>query len=228
VQNIKKDVLELLEKDSRLTNDQLAKLLNVSAEEIKEIIEQLERDNIILRYSTIINWEKHGCQKVTAMIEVNITPQREVGFDKIAERIYRFPQVKSVYLVSGSYDLCVIIEDDTMQGVSRFVTIIGPNGSGKSTLLKTLSKLILPDKGSILLDNTNLLKLKPLELARQMAVVPQTFAIDFPFNVLETVLMGQCHDDREYSMMCDDESEYAGMCHSATMQVNIPGCAAVT
>ena len=67
-----------------MTNDQLAKLLNVSAEEIKEIIEQLERDNIILRYSTIINWEKHGCQKVTAMIEVN-TPQREVGFDKIAE-----------------------------------------------------------------------------------------------------------------------------------------------
>jgi len=121
VQNIKKDVLELLEKDSRLTNDQLAKLLNVSPEEIKEIIEQLEQDNIILQYRTIINWEKQGCQKVTAMIEVNITPQREVGFDKIAERIYRFPQVKSVYLVSGSYDLCVIIEDDTMQGVSRFV-----------------------------------------------------------------------------------------------------------
>lgn len=72
-----------------------------------------------------------------------------------------------------------------------FVTIIGPNGSGKSTLLKTLSKLILPDKGKVLLNNTDLLKLKPLELARQMAVVPQTFAIDSPFSVLDTVLMGR-------------------------------------
>ena len=83
MQNIKKDVLELLEKDSRLTNDQLAKLLNVSPEEIKEIIEQLEQDNIILQYRTIINWEKQGCQKVTAMIEVNITPQREVALIRL-------------------------------------------------------------------------------------------------------------------------------------------------
>ena len=106
MQNIKKDVLELLEKDSRLTNDQLAKLLNVSAEEIKEIIEQLERDNIILRYSTIINWEKHGCQKVTAMIEV-VFSQREVGFDKIAEESTVSSSEICLFSIRF-YDLCSV------------------------------------------------------------------------------------------------------------------------
>ena len=78
-------------------------------------------NEIILFYGTVQLLTESMVVKGYCQIEVNITPQREVGFDKIAERIYRFPQVKSVYLVSGSYDLCVIIEDDTMQGVSRFV-----------------------------------------------------------------------------------------------------------
>ena len=122
MKDIKMDVLELLEKDCRLTHSQLAKLLNVTEDVVKKAIIELEQDNIILKYHTVVNWERQGCHKVTALIEVNITPQREVGFDKIAERIYRFPQVKSVYLMSGSYDLCVIIEGDTMQEVSHFVS----------------------------------------------------------------------------------------------------------
>lgn len=121
MRDLQKEILELLEKDSRLSKTQLAKMLNVTPEEVEQIIFELEQDNVILKYHTVINWEKQACPRVTALIEVNITPQREVGFDKIAERIYRFPQVKSVYLMSGSYDLCVIIEGETMHDISFFV-----------------------------------------------------------------------------------------------------------
>ncbi|KJS81683.1 MAG: AsnC family transcriptional regulator [Peptococcaceae bacterium BICA1-8] len=120
--DLKREVLRILENDSRLTKEQLAKMLNVSKEDIAQIIEELEQDGIILKYHTVINWEKQSSPRVTALIEVTITPQREFGFDKIAERIYRFPQVKSVYLMSGSYDLCVIIEGETMHDVSSFVS----------------------------------------------------------------------------------------------------------
>lgn len=120
--DLRKEVLQLLENDSRLTQDQLAKLLNVSKEEIAALIERLEKENVILKYHTVINWDKEPSPPVTALIEVNIIPQREFGFDKIAERIYHFPQVKSVYLMSGSYDLCVIIEGENMQEISFFVS----------------------------------------------------------------------------------------------------------
>ena len=119
--DLQKKMLELLEKDSRITVPQLSKLLDVGESEIADNIAELEKQKIILKYHTVINWSKQKNHWVSAMIEVNITPQRDVGFDKIAERIYRFPQVKSVYLMSGSYDLCVIIEEKTLQDVSRFV-----------------------------------------------------------------------------------------------------------
>lgn len=119
--DLRKEVLKLLENDSRLTKEQLAKLLNATTEKISELVNELEQERVILKYHTVINWEKEPSPPVTALIEVNITPQREFGFDKIAERIYRFPQVKSVYLMSGSYDLCVIIEGETMQDISFFV-----------------------------------------------------------------------------------------------------------
>ncbi|MFZ7104804.1 MAG: Lrp/AsnC family transcriptional regulator [Peptococcaceae bacterium] len=121
MEELRKELLQLLENDSRLTREQLAGMLNVSQEKIAQVIGQLEQENIILKYHTVINWEKEPSPRVTALIEVNITPQREFGFDKIAERIYRFPQVKSVYLMSGSYDLCVIIEGETMHDISFFV-----------------------------------------------------------------------------------------------------------
>jgi DNA-binding Lrp family transcriptional regulator len=120
--DLRKEVLQLLENDSRLTQEQLAKMLNVPTEEISALIEELEQENVILKYHTVINWEKEPSPPVTALIEVNIIPQREFGFDKIAERIYHFPQVKSVYLMSGSYDLCVIIEGENMQEISFFVS----------------------------------------------------------------------------------------------------------
>lgn len=121
MQNLRKDVLKLLEGDSRLTTEQLAKMLNVSQEKVAALIAQLEEEKVILKYHTVINWEKESPSPVTALIEVNIIPQREFGFDKIAERIYRFPQVKSVYLMSGAYDLGVIIEGETMHDISFFV-----------------------------------------------------------------------------------------------------------
>ena len=120
--DLKREVLQLLENDSRLSKEQLAKMLNVSKEDIAQIIEELEQDSVILKYHTVINWDKQSSPRVRALIEVTITPQREFGFDKIAERIYRFPQVKSVYLMSGSYDLCVIIEGETMHDISFFVS----------------------------------------------------------------------------------------------------------
>lgn len=119
--DLRKEVLELMENDSRLSADQIAKMLNVPTEQISGIIEELEKGNVILKYHTVINWEKYKPSRVTALIEVKVVPQREVGFDKIAERIYRFPQVKSVYLMSGAYDLCVIIEGETMHDISFFV-----------------------------------------------------------------------------------------------------------
>jgi DNA-binding Lrp family transcriptional regulator len=82
----------------------------------------LEKDNVILGYGTVINWEKVGEETVTAMIEVKVAPEREVGFNSIAERIYRFPEVRSVYLMSGSYDLSVVVEGKTMKEVARFVS----------------------------------------------------------------------------------------------------------
>ncbi len=82
----------------------------------------MEKDNVILGYGTVINWEKVGEETVTAMIEVKVAPEREVGFNSIAERIYRFPEVRSVYLMSGSYDLSVVVEGKTMKEVARFVS----------------------------------------------------------------------------------------------------------
>ncbi len=119
--NLTKELLILLENNNRLTTEQIGSMLKASPEEIAERIDQLEKEQIIVRYNTVINWEKAQVHRPTALIEVNITPQRGSGYDKVAERIYRFPQVKSLYLVSGTYDLCVIVEGDTMQEISNFV-----------------------------------------------------------------------------------------------------------
>lgn len=118
-----KELLELLEKDHSLTPEQLAIILNRTPEEILEQIHNLEADKIIVKYHTIINWEKVGLDNVTAIIDVKITPQREVGFDAIAERIYRFPEVRDLYLMSGAFDLMVMIEGKTLKEVSQFVAM---------------------------------------------------------------------------------------------------------
>lgn len=117
-----KQLLELLENDCTQSAHQLAAILQRSPEEVTAEIKRLEADKTIVKYQPIINWEQAGVDKVTAVINVRITPQREVGFDAIAERIYRFPEVVSLYLMSGGYDLSVTIEGQSLKEVSLFVS----------------------------------------------------------------------------------------------------------
>ena len=116
-----KEVLKALEKDARATPEQIATRTGLSVKEVEKTIEKAEKDRIIVKYKTIINWERLGEEQVQALIEVKIQPQRNVGFDAIAERIYRFPEVRSVYLVSGTYDLAVLVVGKTMQEAAAFV-----------------------------------------------------------------------------------------------------------
>ena len=120
--NMAKDILELLENNARLTAEEIAVMLNVDTLEVKNIIRELEDRKAILGYITLVNWEKVGEEKVNALIEVRITPQRDVGFDAVAERIYRFPEVRSMRLMSGTYDLAVFLEGRSMREVSNFVS----------------------------------------------------------------------------------------------------------
>lgn len=117
-----KELLDLLEKDYRQSPEELATMLNRPVEEITALIQKFQDEKIIVKYQTIIDWEKAGLDRVTAVIEVKITPQREVGFDAIAERIYRYPEVRSVYLMSGSYDLSVAVEGMNLREVADFVS----------------------------------------------------------------------------------------------------------
>lgn len=115
------EILELLQNNSRLTAQQIAVMTGREEEEVRKIVEKLEADKTIIKYFTLINWEKAGVEKVSALIEVKMTPQRDVGFDSVAERIYRFPEVKTVHLMSGAYDLAVLVEGVTMKEVALFV-----------------------------------------------------------------------------------------------------------
>ena len=116
------DILKILEKDARTSNKQIATITGRPEEEIAAEIKKAEQEQIILKYKTIINWDKIQNEHVFALIEVKIAPQRDVGFDSIAERIYRFPQAHTVYLVSGTYDLLVIVTGKTIQEVASFVS----------------------------------------------------------------------------------------------------------
>ena len=97
-------------------------MLGVDEASVANEIAAMEQENVICGYHTLIDWDKAGLEKVTAMIEVRVTPQRGMGFDKIAERIYNYPEVKSVYLISGGFDLMVTLEGKTLREVSQFVT----------------------------------------------------------------------------------------------------------
>lgn len=115
-------ILELLEKDSRYTAKDIAVMIGTTEEEVSETIKKLEKNQVICGYQTMINWDKINDKEiVTALIEVKVTPQRGEGFDKIASRIYRFEEVKAVYLMSGGFDLTVIVEGKTMKEVALFV-----------------------------------------------------------------------------------------------------------
>lgn len=115
-------VLELLKEDARRDAELIATMLAVPVEEVKQAIAELENDHIIVKYATVVNWSKIDDQKVTALIEVQITPERGRGFEGIAERIYLYPEVKSVYLMSGAYDLLVEVEGKNLKEVASFVS----------------------------------------------------------------------------------------------------------
>ncbi len=116
-----KEILEILEKNGRISEDKIALMLNMKEDDVNAAIRKLEQDNVIVGYNTLINWDKSERETVTALIEVKVMPQRGQGFDKVAERIYRYPQVKACYLMSGGFDLTVIIEGKSMKEVALFV-----------------------------------------------------------------------------------------------------------
>ena len=120
--NVKEKLLTMLEQDARLTPAQLADMSQIDLAEVEEILREFEKNNTILGYKTVIDWDKTDREQVTALIEVKITPQRGMGFDQIARQIYSHHQVESVYLMSGGFDLKVIISGRTMRDVARFVS----------------------------------------------------------------------------------------------------------
>jgi len=136
-----KEILKILENDARTTPAKIAAMTGKPAAEVSKAIKKAEKDGTILKYKTIVNWEKAGNEQVSALIEVRVAPQRDVGFDSLAERIYRFPEARSVYLLSGAYDLLVLVAGKTMQEVAGFVTqklalIEGVQGTTTHFLLK--------------------------------------------------------------------------------------------
>ncbi len=117
------EILEILEKDARISAEEIAKMTRRKPKDVKEAIKKYERQGVILKYKAVVNKDlaRDEGSSVRVLIEVNITPQKDVGFDKIAERIYSFPEVTSCYLISGSYDLLVVVEGKNIHAVSNFV-----------------------------------------------------------------------------------------------------------
>ena len=151
-----KDILRILEDDARTTNKQISAMTGLPSSEVSRNIKQAEIDRIILKYKTIINWDRVEDEHVMALIEVKLTPQKDVGFDAIAERIYRFPQTRTVYLVSGSYDLFALVEGRSNHEIADFVAqklshIEGVQGTVTQFVLKRYKEdgEVIDGKGEI-------------------------------------------------------------------------------
>ena len=119
---MREQILSIIEKNSRIDIRELAVILGAEEITIANELKAMEEENVICGYHTMIDWEKTTIEKVTALIEVRITPQRGQGYDHIAERIYKYPEVNSVYLISGGYDLMVTLEGKSLKAVSSFVS----------------------------------------------------------------------------------------------------------
>jgi len=117
-----KQIFEALEKDARLTPEQISNMTGTPVSDVKKAIKKAEQDRAIVRYKAIIDWSKLGEEEVMALVEIKVVPQRNVGFDSIAERIYKFREARSVYLASGAYDLAVLVAGKTMQEIAVFVS----------------------------------------------------------------------------------------------------------
>lgn len=151
---MREQILTFLEKNSKIDLKELAILLGSSEEVIANEVQQMEQEHIICGYHTLIDWDKTSVDKTTALIEVRVTPQRGQGFDNIAERIYNYPEVQSVYLISGAYDLLVILEGKTLKEVASFVS---DKLSTLDTVISTATHFILKkykDDGIILTKKT--------------------------------------------------------------------------
>ena len=135
------EIFKILEEDARKTPEQIATMTGIPVAAVKKAIKQAESSRTILKYKAVVNWDKLGDDQVQALVEVRVTPQRDVGFDAIAERIYRFPEARTVYLLSGTYELLVLATGKTMQEVAAFTsnklaTIEGVQGTVTHFLLK--------------------------------------------------------------------------------------------
>ena len=119
---MKKEILDIISKNSRYSTEDLAAMTGADKETVEREIKEMEDDKIICGYPAPINWDNTSHERVTALIEVNVTPQRDMGFNKVAERIYKFEEVESVYLMSGGFDLTVLIQGKSMKEVARFVS----------------------------------------------------------------------------------------------------------
>ena len=159
--NEKKEALRLeilrdIEKNSRVDLGELAVRLGVEEVDVANEMAEMEKERIICGYHTLIDWDRAGMEMVTALIEVRVTPQRDRGFDRIAERIYNYPEVYAVYLISGSYDLLITLEGKTLKEVSRFVSErLSPIDEVLSTATHFILKkykdhgtIMVPKKGS--------------------------------------------------------------------------------
>ena len=120
--NIDMQILEAIDQNAKLTEKELAIMLDTSEEVVQQEIARLEKERVICGYPTLIDWDKTDLSQVTAMIEVKVTPQRGNGFDKIAERIYQFEEVEAVYLMSGGFDLTVMLRGKSLRSVAEFVS----------------------------------------------------------------------------------------------------------
>ena len=119
---MREKILTYIERNSRVDLKDLAIMLGTDEAAVANEIADMEKEGVICGYHTLIDWDKAGIEKVTALIEVRVTPQRGMGFDKVAERIYNYPEVNSVYLISGGFDFMVTIEGKTLREVSQFVS----------------------------------------------------------------------------------------------------------
>lgn len=147
---MREELLSVIERNSRVSFDELAVILGTDKETVMNEMTALEKEGIICGYHTLIDWEKTSSDKVNALIEVRVTPQRGQGFDKIAERIYNYPEVRAVYLISGGYDLLVTLEEKSLKEISMFVT---DKLSTLDSVLSTATHFILKkykDHGTIL------------------------------------------------------------------------------
>ena len=151
---VREKILTFIEKNSRVNLKDLAVMLGVEEAVVANEIADMEKEGIICGYHTLIDWDKTSAEKLTALIEVKVTPQRGLGFDKVAERIYNYPEVDSVYLISGGFDFMVMIEGKTMRDVAQFVS---DKLSPIESVLSTATHFILKkykDHGSIMVHTT--------------------------------------------------------------------------